>query len=126
MQEITASGSDHCATLTSEFAITVDFYPSFTGTWSSPTIRGTRPPPCSSLTLTMIDDHRAVLFGGRQPPGRSTKDGYILDLTGMVCTYKTNSCLIKYFPHTVTLPQLAPNGVTVAPVPVAWHRETIV
>ena len=33
----------------------------------------------------MIDDHRAVLFGGLLPPGRSTKEVYILDLTGMVC-----------------------------------------
>ena len=59
----------------------VHCFPStLTGTWSSPTLRGTRPPPCSSSSLTMIDDHRAVLFGGR-----STKDVYILDLTGMVC-----------------------------------------
>ena len=33
----------------------------------------------------MIDDHHAVLFGGIQPPGRLTKEVYILDLTGMVC-----------------------------------------
>ena len=33
----------------------------------------------------MIDDHRAVLFGGKQQPGTPTKEVYILDLTGMVC-----------------------------------------
>ena len=50
----------------------------------------------------MIDDHRAVLFGGMQPLGRLTKERYILDLTEMVCTYLFD----KYFPHTVTLHQL--------------------
>ena len=65
----------------------VHCFPStLTGTWSSPTLRGTRPPPCSNFSLTMIDDHRAVLFGGQQPPGpTSTEEVYILDLTGMVC-----------------------------------------
>ena len=63
----------------------VHCFPStLTGTWSSPTRRGTRPPPCSSFSLTMIDDHRAVLFGGKTKP-RTTKEVYILDLTGMVC-----------------------------------------
>ena len=65
----------------------VHCFPStLTGPWSSPTLRGTRPPPCSRFSLTMIDDHRAVLFGGQQPPGpRLNKEVYILDLTGMVC-----------------------------------------
>ena len=62
----------------------VHCFPStLTGTWSSPTLRGTGPPPCTSFSLTMIDDRRAVLFGGLQPP--ATKEVYILDLTGMVC-----------------------------------------
>ena len=48
----------------------------------------------------MIDDHRAVLFGGLQPPGpRSTKEVYILDLTGMVCVL-----FDKVLPPIVTLP----------------------
>ena len=38
----------------------------------------------------MIDDNHAVLFGGKQPPGRSTKEVYILDLTGMVCVLFDN------------------------------------
>ena len=64
----------------------VHCFPStLTGTWSSPKVRGTRPPPCSDFSLTMIDDHCAVLFGGLQPPGpRAIKEVYILDLTGMV------------------------------------------
>ena len=78
----------------------VHCFPStLTGTWSSLTLRGTRPPPCSKFSLTMIDDHRAVLFGGQIPPGaRATNDGYILDLTGMVCV------LFKSTSPIVTLP----------------------
>ena len=36
------------------------------GVWFSPRVSGTRPPPCSTFTLTSIDNHRAVLFGGNQ------------------------------------------------------------
>ena len=79
----------------------VHCFPStFIGTWSSPTLRGTRPPPCCEFSLTMIDDHRAVLFGGMQPPGpTSTKEVFILDLTGMVCVL-----FDKVLPPIVTLP----------------------
>lgn len=69
------------------------YYPltrSFTlsGKWSSPTVGGTRPPPCSYFTLTMIDDHHAVLFGGYQFGRGMTNDAYILDLIRMVsCVY---------------------------------------
>ena len=55
----------------------------FIGKWSSPTISGTRPPPCNAFSFTQIDDHRAVLFGGRQHEGR-TNDVYIFDMTRMV------------------------------------------
>ncbi|XP_064393177.1 uncharacterized protein LOC135340747 isoform X2 [Halichondria panicea] len=37
------------------------------GVWSSPELRGERPPPCSHFTFTMVDQHRAVFFGGWQP-----------------------------------------------------------
>ena len=79
----------------------VHCFPStLTGTWSSPTLRGTRPPPCTDFSLTMIDDHRAVLFGGIQALGpRLTKEVYILDLTGMVCVL-----FDKVLPPIVTLP----------------------
>ena len=53
------------------------------GTWSSPVVSGTRPPPCDSFSLTMIDDHQAVMFGGIHSGGTSN-DVYILDLTRMV------------------------------------------
>ena len=54
-----------------------------TGTWSSIVCTGTRPPPCSAFTLTMIDNHRAVLFGGWQG-GHRSNDAYILDMSIMV------------------------------------------
>ena len=55
----------------------------FTGKWSSPTISGTRPLPCNGFSFTWIDDHHAVLFGGRQHEGRNN-DVYIFDMTRMV------------------------------------------
>ena len=53
------------------------------GTWSSITCTGTRPPPCFGFSLTMIDNHRAVLFGGIHADYKSN-DAYILDLATMV------------------------------------------
>ena len=61
------------------------FSPStLSGTWSSPKVSGTRPPPCSDFSLTMMDDHHVVLFGGMQSRGRRSSDVYILDLMRMV------------------------------------------
>ena len=51
----------------------------------------------------MFDDHRAVLFGGRQPAGRSN-DVWVLDLTRMVSNLAT-LCYLNY-PDTFTLSQL--------------------
>ena len=55
----------------------------FTGKWSSPVVSGRRPPPCSDFTLTMVDDHRAVLFGGIGGRGE-LKHLYVLDIARMV------------------------------------------
>ena len=58
------------------------------GLWSSPIIGGKSPLPCSRSTLTMIDDHRAVLFGGYL--GRElgvTDDVFIIDLSRMVSSF---------------------------------------
>ena len=52
------------------------------GTWSSITCTGTRPPPCAAFSLTMIDNHRAALFGGTQ--AGCINDAYTLDLATMV------------------------------------------
>ena len=54
------------------------------GLWSSPTVRGTRPPPCAGFTLTSIDNHRAVFFGGRVPGRGRVNDLYIIDFDTMV------------------------------------------
>ena len=54
------------------------------GEWSFPSVTGTKPIPCSSSSLTMIDDHHAVLFGGNQPQDKKTNDVYILNLENMV------------------------------------------
>ena len=34
------------------------------GRWSSPSMKGSRPPPCYSFSLTMTDEDQAVMFGG--------------------------------------------------------------
>ena len=60
------------------------FYESIAGTWSSPNVSGTRPPPCAAFSFTMIDGHHAVLFGGYQTGIGKSNDAFILDLTTMV------------------------------------------
>ena len=55
------------------------------GAWFSPPVSGARPPPCSGFTLTAIDSHRAVLFGGWQPGGGGrVSDLYLIDFNTMV------------------------------------------
>ena len=44
---------------------------------------GTRPPPCSHFSFTMVDESHAVLFGGISGSG-FTNDVYMLDLSRMV------------------------------------------
>ena len=43
------------------------------GLWSSPSISGTRPPPCSGFSLTMTDEDQAVMFGGNTPSDMSSE-----------------------------------------------------
>lgn len=51
--------------------------------WSPVNTSGSRPPPCSDFSFTMIDDHRAVLFGGMS--GQSyCNHTFVLDLQTMV------------------------------------------
>ncbi len=54
------------------------------GVWSSPELRGERPPSCQGFTLTMVDQHRAVLFGGFQPGCGRVNDVYLFDFRTMV------------------------------------------
>ena len=58
----------------------------FSGTWSSPSFSGTRPPPCGVFSLTSIDDHRALLYGGYDGERRRrVSDLYLIDFQTMVC-----------------------------------------
>ena len=52
------------------------------GRWSSPSMKE-RPPPCSSFSLTVTDEDKAVMFGGNTPSGSSSK-AYLLHLRTMV------------------------------------------
>ena len=54
------------------------------GVWFSPVVKGTRPPPCAGFTLTSVDNHRAVLFGGRHPERGRINDLYLIDFDTMV------------------------------------------
>ena len=51
--------------------------------WSSPEVKGERPPPCAQFTLTKVDQHRAIQFGGRQP-SRNMNNVYLFNFRNMV------------------------------------------
>jgi len=55
----------------------------FTDKWSSPPTTGPRPPPSTQFSFTAINNHQAVLFGGRQPHGR-VNDCYLMNFESMV------------------------------------------
>ncbi|XP_064393444.1 uncharacterized protein LOC135340943 isoform X2 [Halichondria panicea] len=59
------------------------FFDTQNGVWSSPELRGERPPPCSGFTFTMVDQHRAVLFGGNQPDRVVVNEVYMFDFRTM-------------------------------------------
>ena len=40
------------------------------GCWSIPDTTGETPRPCAAASFTKVDQHTAVLFGGRQKEGR--------------------------------------------------------
>ena len=61
--------------------ITISLFP---GTWSSPRMTGSRPPPCSYFSFTTVDGNRAVVFGGDQPGRGHVNDVYIIDFNDMV------------------------------------------
>ena len=50
-----------------------------TGCWSIPDTTGETPRPCAASSFTKVDQHTAVLFGGRQKEGR-VNDLAILDM----------------------------------------------
>jgi len=53
------------------------------GLWSSPTIKGSRPPPSSDFSLTMTEEDRAVMFGGVTQSGKPS-EARVLHLPTMV------------------------------------------
>ncbi|XP_064393619.1 uncharacterized protein LOC135341072 isoform X2 [Halichondria panicea] len=61
------------------------FFDTQNGVWSSPELRGERPPPCDDFTFTMMDQHRAVFFGGFQSD-RRVNDVYLFDFRTMEVT----------------------------------------
>ena len=53
------------------------------GSWSSPSVKGSRPPPCANFSLTMIDAEHAVMFGGNYRMVY-LNDVYVLHMSTMV------------------------------------------
>ena len=65
-------------------------------------MKGSRPPPCSGFSLTMIDEEHAVMFGGLSPSSVNSADVYVLHLLTMVsglllCTISVVPVLIYGF-----------------------------
>ena len=54
------------------------------GLWSSPSIKGSRPPRSTGFSLTMTDEDKAVMFGGFTPSGESS-EAHVFHLPTMVC-----------------------------------------
>ncbi len=54
------------------------------GVWSSPELRGEKPPPCANFTFTMVDQYRAVFLGGTQPDREEVNDVYLFNFRDMV------------------------------------------
>ena len=50
-----------------------------TDTWTAQATTGEKPPALRGHTLTMVDQHRSILFGGYDG-GRWHNDTYILDM----------------------------------------------
>ncbi len=66
------------------------------GVWSFTELKGEVPPPCSGFTFTKVDQHRAVLFGGRQPDNR-VNGVYIFDFRNMV-SWRDSLSVIHHAP----------------------------
>jgi len=50
----------------------------FIDLWTSPKIKGEKPPPCAEFTFTKVGGDHAVMFGGYQPIRRIySTDSYL-------------------------------------------------
>ena len=43
-------------------------------------MKGSKPPPCSNFSLTMIDEEHAVMFGGYCPDSECSADIFVLHM----------------------------------------------
>ena len=64
------------------------------GSWSSPSVKGSRPRPCHYFSLTMIDEEQAVMFGGYPPGSGMFADVCVLYLPTMVSNLLLHITLI--------------------------------
>ena len=64
------------------------------GVWAVQTTNGESPPPLAGHTLTKIDHHRAVVFGGYT--GSYSNDTYVLDMETWVCRCMCLYILINF------------------------------
>ena len=62
------------------------------GVWSSPSVKGEKPPPCSSFSFTKVDQDTVVLFGGFQPGSVRVNDLYLFNLRKMVSWCDVYNC----------------------------------
>ncbi len=68
-----------------------------TGTWFTPRVTGTPPPPCAWFSFDLFDEHHAVLYGGATEDGQN-EDTYVLDVRHWV----GDSALHYTIPSSVT------------------------
>ena len=57
------------------------------GVWSSPALTGTRPCPRAGFTLTAINNHQAIGFGGGNREQGRLNDCFMVDFLKMVSLY---------------------------------------
>ena len=75
----------------------------YLGTWSSPEISGTPPPPSQGYSFTRVDHYRAVQFGGNQLGKLVPNHVYLLDMESWVSDY-VYICILgdEGTPNTIT------------------------
>ena len=73
-----------CAVQYYYFILCMSFLNTILGVWSSPLLKGGKPPPCAFFSFTKVDQDRVVLFGGCQSGYIGISDLYLFDLSIMV------------------------------------------
>ena len=76
----------------SPFDLIVSLWISFpTDTWTAQDTTGEKPPALCGHSLTLIEQHRAAMFGGSNGLGHYRNDTYLLDMETWVRVY-THTC----------------------------------